>query len=108
MKYNNKAATQRLLQIPVAAIRCGNPESGVSRTFLMERLFDCDHLYQTIVDFYLDGMKTSPSSSPQMTNLDSCSHLHRLIENTNALNKRFSKHVDSRLQLHGSFTDSLT
>ena len=50
-KYNNQAAKQRLLQIPVAAIRCGNPESGISRTFLMERLiFDCDHLYQTIID----------------------------------------------------------
>ena len=68
MKYNSQAAKQRLLQIPVAAIRCGNPESGISRTFLMEHLVsDCDHLYQTIIEFYLDGMKKSVSSGPQMT-----------------------------------------
>ena len=41
----------------------------------MERLSDCDHLYQTIVDFYLDGMKKSPSSSPQMTK----DHLGQLL-----------------------------
>jgi hypothetical protein len=75
VKYNNQAAKQRLLQIPVAAIRCGNPESGVSRIYLMERLSDCDHLYQTIIDFYLDGMKKSPSSSPHMTK----DHLGQLL-----------------------------
>ena len=75
-KYNNQAAKQRLLQIPVAAIRCGNPESGISRTFLMERLvFDCDHLYQTIIEFYLDGIKKSVSSGPQMTK----DHLGQLL-----------------------------
>ena len=59
-KYNNQAAKQRLLQIPVAAIRCGNPESGISRTFLMQRLvFDCDHLYQTIM-----CMQVSPPALP--------------------------------------------
>ena len=75
VKYSNKAAKQRLLQILVAAIRCGSPESGVSRTFLMEYISDCDHLYQTIIDFYLDGMKKSPSSSPQMTK----DHLGQLL-----------------------------
>ena len=44
-------------------------------SILMERLSDCDHLYQTIVDFYLDGMKKSPSSSPQMTK----DHLGQLL-----------------------------
>ena len=74
VKYNSQAAKQRLLQIP--AIGCGNPESGISRTFLMERLVsDCDHLYQTIIEFYLDGMKKSVSSGPQMTK----DHLGQLL-----------------------------
>ena len=78
VKYNSLAAKRRLLQIPVAAIRCGEPQSGRSRTFLMELIpGGGDHLYQRIIDFYLEGLKQSSvnSQSPTMTK----AHLMQLL-----------------------------
>ena len=75
-KYNNRAAKRKLLQIPVAAIRCGSPESGTSRTFLMEILPGCDHIYQKIIDFYLESVQwASETATPAMTK----DHLRQLL-----------------------------
>ena len=63
-KYNTFAAKRRLLQLPLAAIRCRKPESGASRLYLMEFLPGC---HQQIIDFYLENDKQSLSTPPAMT-----------------------------------------
>ena len=64
-KYNTSAARRRLLQLQLAAIRCGSLESGTS---LMEILPQCSHLYQKVIDFYHETLQqASVTARPCMT-----------------------------------------
>lgn len=70
--YTSQAAKQRLLQIPVAAIRCGNPASGKSKVFLMEVIPGGSDIYQKGIDFYLQGTQQAQLNigTPSMTKDD--------------------------------------
>ena len=69
MFIDNRFPKKRLLRLPVAAIRVGDPSSGASRVFLMEALpsRNCS-VYQKIIDFYVNGLeRTAKQSTPPMT-----------------------------------------
>ena len=67
--YKSAIAKKRLLRLPVAAIRVGEPSSGASRVFLMEALpsGNCS-VYQKIINFYVNGLeRATKQSTPPLT-----------------------------------------
>ena len=63
--YRSSVAKKRLLRLPVAAIRVGDPSCGQSQVLLMEALSDRSaEIYQKIIEFYISGQNAKPNEPP--------------------------------------------
>ena len=56
--YNVGQAKRKFLQMPLVSIRIGNPSSGTSCTFLMERVDNTDYVRMSLIFMHLAYPKT--------------------------------------------------
>lgn len=63
--YRSEAAKQRLLKIPLACIRVGNPSSGLSELLLMESIRGAN--YEKIQELWNANIKSTTQSTARMS-----------------------------------------